>query len=117
MKLPQFRKRPWINGEGWALYGETQGHEMGFYDDPAVYTGTLRLEMARAARIVVDTGVHAPGMEPRRRSTTGWRTSVRQKRRRAASSTATLPGPRRRAATSSAHSRSETSRAREAVAG
>lgn len=63
MDLQQFRKRTWINafGEGWALYAETLGHEMGLYGDPAAQVGQLRLEMARAARLVVDTGMHAKG--------------------------------------------------------
>jgi uncharacterized protein (DUF885 family) len=63
MALPQFRKRAWINafGEGWALYAETLGGEMGLYQDPAAYVGELRLEIARAARLVVDTGLHAKG--------------------------------------------------------
>jgi uncharacterized protein (DUF885 family) len=63
MALPQFRKRAWINafGEGWALYAETLGREMGLYEDPAAYVGQLRLELFRAARLVVDTGLHAKG--------------------------------------------------------
>jgi uncharacterized protein (DUF885 family) len=63
MSLPQFRKRTWINayGEGWALYAETLGTEMGLYKDPAAWAGELRLEIARAVRLVVDTGLHAKG--------------------------------------------------------
>jgi len=63
LSLPPFRKRAWINayGEGWALYAETLGHDMGLYQDPVAYVGHLRLEIFRAARLVVDTGMHAKG--------------------------------------------------------
>ena len=63
LSLPQFRKRTWINayGEGWALYAETLGREMGLYENPVAYVGHLRLEIFRAARLVVDTGLHAKG--------------------------------------------------------
>jgi uncharacterized protein (DUF885 family) len=47
--------------EGWALYAETLGYDMGFYKDPYQRMGTLDDEMLRAMRLVVDTGIHSKG--------------------------------------------------------
>ncbi|MBC7455378.1 MAG: DUF885 domain-containing protein [Massilia sp.] len=63
LNLPNFRKFGGNNAftEGWALYAETLGKEMGLFERPEDYFGHLNDEMLRAVRLVVDTGMHAQG--------------------------------------------------------
>ena len=62
-ELPDFRKHGGYDAfsEGWGLYAETLGYDMGFYKDPYAHFGALNYQMWRAIRLVVDTGIHAFG--------------------------------------------------------
>lgn len=61
--IPQFRKDTYLSayGEGWALYTEFLGNELGIYTTPYEEFGKYTYEMWRACRLVVDTGIHAKG--------------------------------------------------------
>ncbi|KIC93678.1 DUF885 domain-containing protein [Flavihumibacter solisilvae] len=61
--IPAFRRNFYVNafGEGWALYCEYLGREMGLYQSPYSRFGQLTYEMWRACRLVIDVGIHAKG--------------------------------------------------------
>ncbi len=61
--VPQFRRNTYVNayGEGWGLYCEYLGTEMGFYKDPYSHFGRLTYEMWRACRLVLDVALHTKG--------------------------------------------------------
>lgn len=61
--LPSFRRFDSTNAyvEGWGLYAESLGEQMGFYKDPWAYYGHLNYAILRANRLVIDTGIHAQG--------------------------------------------------------
>ena len=62
-QVPPFRRNLYLSayGEGWALYTERLGIEMGVYENAYQHFGRLSFEMWRACRLVIDTGIHAKG--------------------------------------------------------
>ena len=78
--LPMFRRfsRDTAYIEGWGLYAEYLGYEMGIYKDPVQRFGALDAELWRAIRLVTDTGIHYKGWTRQQTSTTCWQTRRRK---------------------------------------
>jgi uncharacterized protein (DUF885 family) len=99
--LPEFRLYL-INSayaEGWGLYAEALGKEIGFFQDPGSDYGRLSLELLRAVRLVVDTGIHSQGWM--REEALAYSTQTASPTRL----TGTLHGRHRPSATNSANSK------------
>jgi uncharacterized protein (DUF885 family) len=117
--LPMFRRfsRDTAYIEGWGLYAEYLGYEMGIYKDPVARFGALDAELWRAIRLVTDTGIHFKGWTASRRSTTCWRIPRPSRRARCRKPNAFAAIPGRRWRTRSASSRSWNCAARREGAG
>jgi len=99
--LPLFRQHESYTAyiEGWALYAERLGKEVGFYQDPYSYYGHLQDDMLRAIRLVVDTGFHYKHWTRQQWSIISTSTPPLTKSRYRARPTAIARGRRRRSAT------------------
>ena len=96
--LPKFRLHGLgfnAYGEGWALYAEQLGKEVGFYQDPVSDYGRLSSELFRAVRLVVDTGIHSKGWTREQVVEFMRSLALLTSRRFSRKPTATLPGRRR----------------------
>ena len=103
--LPKFRRNIYFSGygEGWGLYTEYLGIEMGIYRTPYERFGQQSYEMWRAARLVIDTGIHRYGWSRNKRSITLPAIPPCRRMRSRPRSTATSAGLARRWPTSSAN--------------